>query len=196
MSPSDSVNELLDRWRSGDASAAEEIHRRYAERVLSLAEGRLGRQLARRVGPEDITQSVFRTFFRRAREGQFVIDHSNSLWRLLLRITLNKIRGQAERHHAARRNVELEVSVSEIDFDPEAVAHDPTPSEALALAEELEAVLEGLRPPEPEMVRLCLQGYSPSEIGAELRCSRWTVWRVLNRVGHQLQRRLHEKTEG
>lgn len=192
MSPSDSVNDLLDRWRSGDASAAAEIHRRYADGILELAEARLGKQLALRVGPDDITQSVFRTFFRRAREGRFQIDHTGSLWRLLVRITLNKIRRQAEWHHAGRRDVGLEVSLP--DLDPEAVAHDPTPSEALALAEELETVLEGLQHPEPEIVRLRLQGYTPSEIGGAIRCSRYTVWRVLNRVGRQLQRRLQEKT--
>ena len=46
---------------------------------------------------DDIVQSVFRTFFRRAQAGEFRIDSSAQLWQLLVRITVLKAQHQAGR---------------------------------------------------------------------------------------------------
>ena len=192
MSDSDSAKALLERWQSGDQDAAEAIYRRYSERLLALAQAQISSRLARRVGPEDILQSVFRTFFRRAGEGKFAVDHSNSLWHLLVRMTLNKIRKKSERHHAGRRDLSVEVYPADDKLQPEVMAHDPTPAEAAALADELEAIFAGLDDPEPDIFRFCMQGYSTSEIASQMGCSRWTVRRVLDRIGHQLQGRLQD----
>jgi RNA polymerase sigma-70 factor (ECF subfamily) len=61
--------------------------------------------LARRVDPEDIVQSVFRTFFRRAAQGHYDVPLGEELWKLLLVIALNKVRAAGEFHRAARRDV-------------------------------------------------------------------------------------------
>jgi RNA polymerase sigma-70 factor (ECF subfamily) len=181
---------LLERCRSGDQAAAGEIHRRYAQGLLALAQSQLAKGLRRRVDPEDIVQSAFRTFFRRARSGEFTVDHSGSLWHLLVRIILNKVRKEAERHRAAKRNVQLERYGLDEALDPGAVAHDPTPAEAAALADVLEVVLAGLEASEVEILRLRLQGHSPSDIGDRVGCTRWTVRRVLDRVGLRLEKAL------
>ena len=191
MSATEPAKLLLERWRTGDQAAAEQLFLRYSQRLHALAERRISERLARRVGPEDIVQSVFRTFFRRTGEGQFAIDHSGSLWRLLVQITLFKIRGQHQRHHAARRDLSAELQAAPGEQQVEALARDPSPEEAAALNDELEAALAGLEPAEQEMLRLCLQGHSPSEIATQVGCSRWTVRRVLDRIGNRLQRRLH-----
>ena len=78
----DSVN-LLSRFRAGDPLAAEELHSRYVQRLMALARTRISRKLGRRVGPDDVVQSVFRSFFTKARDQQFVLEHSGDLWRLL-----------------------------------------------------------------------------------------------------------------
>ncbi|MBI4602297.1 MAG: sigma-70 family RNA polymerase sigma factor [Planctomycetes bacterium] len=181
---------LLERWRSGDQVAAGEIHRRYAQRLCGLAQGQLSEGLSRRLDADDIVQSVFRTFFRRARGGEFTLDHSGSLWSLLVRITLNKVRKEAERHRAAKRDLRLEQPAVEDGLEPEAVAHDPTPDEAAALADALETVVRGLDAREAEVFRLRLQGRSASEIGEQVGCTRWTVRRVLDRVGERLKKEL------
>ena len=192
MPTHESLPEMLQRLRSGDQAAAEELHRRYAQRLCALAERQIGSRLGRRVGEDDIVQSVFRTFFRRTAEGEFSIDHSGSLWHLLVRITLNKIRRQGERHHAGKRDVAAEVYAGDGKLHPEVVAHDPAPEEVVLLIDELEDLLTGLKEPEPEIVRLGIQGYSSEEIATEVKCSRWTVRRVLNRTGHQLRKRLKD----
>lgn len=186
--------ELVERWRSGDESAAAELHRRYAQRLCNLAERQMDQRLSRRVGADDVVQSVFRTFFRRTREGQYPIDDSGSLWSLLVRITLNKVRQQGVRHRAAKRDIGAEIYLHGQMIDPEVLARDPSPDEAAVLLDELKSFVDGLKDPEPKIVQLCLEGYSSSEIAAEVECTRWTVRRVLVRIGNRLRQQTPEKS--
>jgi hypothetical protein len=144
VSAQDLAWNLLERWRAGDQAAAEELHRRYAQRLCALAEREIGRRLSRRVGADDVVQSVFRTFFRRTAAGEFVIDHSGNLWQLLARITLNKVRRQGEHYRAGKRNVASEDSAADLPACSYPFAHDPGPDEAAMLADEIETVLKEL----------------------------------------------------
>src|SRR5262249_14642505 len=85
--PSD--HSLLRRYRGGQADAATQLYLRYAERLLALAAAQCAPDLAPRVDPEDIVQSVFRTFFRRAAKGQYDVPEGEELWKLfwLIRAT-------------------------------------------------------------------------------------------------------------
>jgi len=183
-----SLNAILSRWRAGDQGAASVLYGLYAERLCALAQAQMSPPLARRVGAEDVVQSVFRTFFRRAGEGQFTIDHENELWRLLVHVTLCKIRTLAEHHQAQRRDLRQEAAGE--DQRLELAVADPTPSEVVALAEELDGAMKGLEESELAVVRRCLEGHAVADIAAEVGCSRWTVRRVLDRVGNRLQERL------
>jgi len=192
---SKSVNELVQLWRSGDQTAALELHRRYAQRLCAVADRFVSERLRRRVDADDIVQSAFRTFFRRTEKGEYAIDHSGSLWHLLVKITINKARRQQEVHRARKRDVAAEVRLDEDVMHLEAIAGEPSPDEVAALVDELEVILSGLDARDAEMVRLCLEGYSTSEIGQKVGCTRWTVRRVLDRIGHQLRQRLGDEPE-
>ena len=102
MSDVPPVSDLLDQWKSGSQAAANELYERYAQRLCQQVERRIGRHLQSRLDAVDVLQSAFRTFFRRASNGEFQIDHTGDLWNLLVTITLNKVRGQVE-HHCARQ---------------------------------------------------------------------------------------------
>jgi RNA polymerase sigma-70 factor (ECF subfamily) len=196
MSTGNSAKALIGRWQSGDVSAAEEIHYRYSQRLCALAEAQIGQRLRRRVDPEDIVQSVFRTFFRRAANGEFLIDHSCALWQLLVRITINKIRLRAQYHHADKRDLAAEVYGGSEQLMPETVARGPGPEEAAALADEIETLLTRLEPSEIEILQLTLQGYQTPEIAERLGRSRWTIRRALDRIGHRLEQRGKERGDG
>src|SRR5262245_19266678 len=99
---------LIELWRKGDENAARQIVDRYIDRLLLLARRHLSQRLASRVDPEDIVQSVFRTFFLRAREGQFTFADQDDLCKLLVRITLHKTLRQVAFHKAAKRDPGLE----------------------------------------------------------------------------------------
>jgi len=181
------VVNLLERWRVGDQTAAEELHRRYSQRLCTLAEREIGQRLSRRVGADDVVQSVFRTFFRRAAGGEFVIDHSGCLWKLLVRIAVNKVRHQGEYHRAGKRNVAAEVYANDEQLCPEVMARDPGPEEAAMLADEIALALKGLKPDEAEMFQLTLQGHTTPELAERFNCSRWTINRIA--MGVRLPRR-------
>jgi len=92
--------------RAGDVveQAAQQVFLTYVERLLRLAGGRLSQRLACRIDPEDIVQSVFRTFFVRLREGQFTLNEEDDLGRILVGITIRKALRQVAFHRAAKRD--------------------------------------------------------------------------------------------
>ena len=71
---------LLRRFRRGEQDAATELYLRYADRLRTLAARKASTDLKRRVDAEDIVQSVFRTFFRRAAGGQYDAPTGDELW--------------------------------------------------------------------------------------------------------------------
>jgi hypothetical protein len=60
--------------------------------------------MAGRLDGEDVVQAVCRTFFRRSAAGEFRIDSSAQLRRLLVKITVLKARAWSRQHTAARRS--------------------------------------------------------------------------------------------
>ena len=90
MTPTDSFQELIEQLRAGDNAAATEVFNRFARRIVGLARQQLHAALRSKVDPEDVLQSVFRSFFNRQREGRFAIENWDSLWGLLALITVRK----------------------------------------------------------------------------------------------------------
>jgi len=180
---------LLALWRAGDQQAATELFHRYAERLIALAQRRLSARLAARVDADDIIQSAYSSFFIGARDGRFVLQRSGDLWRLLVRITLNKLKHQVEHHTAEKRTISAEQPCagedSPLGLPSQLLVREPTPADAVVLAETLEEVLSRLEPARRRMVELRLQGYSLAEIEAETHRSRATIRRVLQRVQEQ-----------
>lgn len=99
--PSEWLNDL----RSGDADSARRIFEHFSQRLCRLAQRHLSVRVRPRVDEEDIVQSVFRTFFQRDAQGQFQVDHSDKLWRLLVTITVRKARGIWRKNSSAARDV-------------------------------------------------------------------------------------------
>ncbi len=167
---------LLGQWQAGNADAAEALFRRYADRLIALARTRLSPKLAHRIDPEDVVQSAYRSFFAGAREGQYTLQRGGDLWRLLAAITLHKLHDQAKHHGAGKRSVAAEEPLGQ----PE--AREPSPVEALALVDQLEQVMRQLEPVQRRILELRLQGYTFEEIAADVRLSRRSVCRTLDRI--------------
>jgi len=179
--------ELLARVRAGDEKAAEELFQRFAERLIAVTSARLSEKLARRVDAEDVVQSACRSFFVKARDGRYALQKSGDLWRLLVGITLNKLKHQAELHTAGKRAMNKEQRQAATDESNQAEANlaparEPTPLEAAALADEVESILRQLEPHHRPILELRLQGHNLEEIAEQLQCSERTVRRVLESV--------------
>lgn len=186
--------ELLKRWKAGDECAAATLFDRYVNQLCGLARNRLSERMQRRVEPEDIVQSAYRSFFRHADQNAYTLNQSGDLWRLLAAITVNKLRGQVEFHTAQKRGVYAEESLaatrSTLGLGPQALASDPTPEDATAVIEELEAVLTSLDPLSRKILELALQNKDESEIAADVGRSGRTVRRALQQIRSEFESRL------
>jgi RNA polymerase sigma factor (sigma-70 family) len=181
---------LLARYQSGSDAAATELFQRYVERLTALARGRLSRRLSSRFDPEDVVMSAYRSFFRRAAAAELSVAGHGDLWRLLVAMTLNKLHHRIDEHTADKRSVAAEhpsgVESSILSAVP---SLDPTPDEAAAFADELEAVFTELSPPERRVLEMRLQGELVDDIALEMEISERTVRRWLDKIREVLSRR-------
>lgn len=185
---------LLERYQAGDERAAEVIFHRYLERLVQLAGKQLSEKLRRRVAPEDIVQSVFRSFFGKAQEGRFTLERAGDLWRLLASITKHKLLKQAEHHRQQKRAISREEALAhDAETNPaEMFAVEPTDLEGLALADEVEKIMEELDPLQRTMLESRLQGQAIPEIAETVERSERTVRRFLGGMRDRLEARLGE----
>lgn len=181
---------LLQRWKDGDEEAAQEIFSRYVSRLAGLARCRLSEKMQRRVDPDDIVQSVYRSFFGHAKGDRYELKRSGDLWRLLAGITVNKTLGQVEHHRAAKRTIDVEVENlsdgSSVQISPELLAREPTVEEAIIFSDEVENLMKQLEPIERQCFEMRLQDMSTADIAEKVDCSPRTVRRVIERVKVQL----------
>jgi RNA polymerase sigma-70 factor (ECF subfamily) len=182
MSSTPSEDGFLDRVNRGTDSAGAELDKRYRHRLCRLVERELDRRLRSREDPEDVVQTVFRTYFRRAAQGEFRITHTADLWALLAKITRRKILKRAEYHRAERRTSDSE------DVLPSALpdGRQPGPLDAAIAAELVHKTLQGLEPLAAEVFHLRLGGYTEREIAEQLGCARSTVQMKLQRIRDRL----------
>lgn len=186
------AHDLVARARSGDQQAAAELFNRFSRRLVLLAGSRLDRLVRGRVDPEDVVQSAYRSFFARLADGQFCLDEWGEVWGLLVRITLRKCGHKLEHARAARRDATREVALTASADDSsdawQPIARNPTPVEALVLAETVEALMSGFDEREQEIVGLRLQGHTEREISDAVGRSERTVRRVLERLRRRVER--------
>lgn len=193
MSETHSFVEVVQRLDAGDEQAAREVFYRYSQRLTGLARNRLGRGLRPKLDPEDIVQSVFRSFFTRQAKGQFEFTGWEDLWTVLAVITLRKCGRQAETFHAACRDIRREwPAAPDSSASPDAyaaVTREPTPDEVAICAETLERLATAMNATECEIFALRLQGYTPLEISGQVAgVSERKVYRVLAQIRKQLER--------
>ncbi len=186
MTEPDSFPTLMRKLTAGDADAAAAVFEQYASRLIGLARKYLEDRVCSKVDSDDIAQSVFRTFFRRVREGQFDLAGDDALWALLAEIAVRKC-GKWNRHfRTGKRSAAREVPPIE-ERDEPAAKSEPGPEEAAVLADLVENLLRGLGERERTVCELRLQGYQIGEIAAKAACAQATVFRDLDRIKERLE---------
>lgn len=183
----ESGRSLIERWRAGDEDAARQLFDIYVERLVALARRRISQRLSSRLDPEDIVQSVFRTFFGRVRAGQFHMEDKEDICKLLMRITVHKTLRQVAFHKAAKRDPNQETVQSEHSREMlmELLDREPTPDAAVAFVDHLENFLRMSRPQDRDILELRLQGFGTEEIAKKLDISDRSVRRVFERLRAQ-----------
>lgn len=191
--PSDASSDgsLLRHLQAGNQDAATEIYLRYAQRLHALAKAKCPRTLGRHVDTEDIVQSVFRCFFRRASAGHYAVPEGEELWKLFLVIALNKIRAHGAFHTAAKRDVRQTEGGDLLDkATPSPRAEDDAAYTILKLT--VDEALERLPPVHRTIIQLRIEGYEVAEIADRTGRAKRTVERVLQEARNKLSRLLEE----
>ena len=192
----DISEEQLARWidglRTGNDAAMLDFWNLMGPALERLAERRMEPGLQRRVGPEDVAQSVCRTFFRRMQHGEFQFGEESGIWRLLCAITLAKVREKARHHLRLRRGLQRETTLEGPEPGAEFIhaSSEPTPAEHSEFADLLQHVLSELDDEERQIVELRLQDQTQVEIATALGCAERTVRRILKRVESKFEKAL------
>jgi RNA polymerase sigma-70 factor, ECF subfamily len=184
---------LVGQCRGGDQNAATQLYARYAKRLMALVRRRCSADLARAAGVEDIVQSVFKTLFQRIGQGYYDIPDGEELWKLLLVITLNKIRAKATYIHAVKRDPRRSADAASTYQSLEWLECSRT-----AAVEHADLVLEETLERLPIQHRLMLQlridGYTVAEIAGLTGRSLRSVERILQETRSKLRDLLPEES--
>jgi RNA polymerase sigma-70 factor (ECF subfamily) len=195
MSEEQSFRDLLRRVRAGDQEAASELVRRYEPEIRQSVRGPLaGLRLRHILDSMDICQAVLANFFVRAGEGQFELHHPEQLLRLFVTMARNRLRDEARRQRAERRDHRRQA----VDLSQHCLAglfaDEPTPSRIASTRDLFEEVSRRLDPDERELLEQRAQGREWADLaeqhGAMPGALRKKLTRALARVVRELG--LHE----
>lgn len=178
------LNDLMD----GKEAVVGEFWNQYGNRLEKLADRQLNAKLNRRIEANDVVQSACRTFFRRAEAGQFHLEESESLWRLLCAIVVNKARMKIRFHLQAKRTVGNEEDLSSNEESPRdlAVSKSPTPDALAEFNDQFEFIMQSLDDEEAKIIQLKLEDLNNDEIATRIGCSERTVRRIFARIRARL----------
>ena len=182
---------LLKRFRRGEMDAPTQLYVRYAVRLQALATRQTSPELGRRLDPEDIVQTVFRTFFRRVALGSYDVPDGEEIWKLLLVIALNKIRDAAMHHRAAKRDVRR-TSSGEANEIAIRGAAGKDEAALVVLRMVVDGVLEDLPQSHRRMIELRLEGHEIADIALDLGRSKRSIERVLQNFRQRMSELIHE----
>jgi RNA polymerase sigma-70 factor (ECF subfamily) len=195
MQSSGSITRLLSEMENGTPSvrrqAETEIWHRYFPQLLALARKSIDARTRRREDEEDILQSMYHSFCARLKKGDYELEGRGDLWKLLVTMTLFKTRRAVARHRRQKRDARREMAPAAPSADQSHAwtfeqmdRAGPTPDEAAAFNEEIQARLEALNPALRQIVLWKLEGYTNGEIAGpgKLDCAERTVERKLSRI--------------
>jgi DNA-directed RNA polymerase specialized sigma24 family protein len=186
-----SDRQLLQQLRSGRSTATTALYHRYANRLMGFVRKQLGTDLNRRIGPDDIVQSTFRSFFRRASSGSYDVPDSGELWSLLRTIAANKTKNQAAWHRAQKRDVSRTRPC-----DPKTLhGVEGLGQEQVEIEILIDELLSSLTDREQRVVRMRIDGHEVAAIATATRSSKRTTERILQQFRAVLSREVSSLDE-
>ncbi len=181
------LDHLVERLQRRDQLAEQQFWERFGPALQRLAAKHIARPLRSRIEPEEVVQSVCRTFFRRLYEGKLELQDSQQLLSLLCVVTLNKVRKKLRSVQTQKRDPSREVRHSGPEtsgFDP--VGREPSPAEEAEFDEALAKLMASFSEQERQVIELKLQDQPNEAIAGTLRCSDRWVRHILKRIRDRL----------
>ncbi|MCI0462450.1 MAG: ECF-type sigma factor [Gemmataceae bacterium] len=189
--PAHSVTHWIDALKRGDDEAAAALWRRYFDRLVRLAQAKLGPAYRRAADEEDVALSAFRCLCEGAARGRFTeLTDRDDLWRLLTVLTVHKVIDQKRRESGQKRGggeVRGESAFDDLPSEGQGLdrflSDEPTPETLAILAEEHDRLLAALGDEALRQVALCkLEGFTNQEIAERLGVTCRSVERKLQRI--------------
>lgn len=181
---------LVERIRSGDERAADELVQAFEPEVRRFVRFRLtSPELRRIVDSLDISQSVFSKFFVEFREGRIDVQSPEQLRGLLMTMARNRLFDLARRELAEKRDARRLVNTQNRIVN----VADPTSSVSsqFAMQELMQAVLERLTSEERQLLEQRLSGRAWEDLSQEFHVSgdalRKRMARAIDRVASELR---------
>lgn len=184
MTDSSAFEDVLGGFVAGEPGATAEVLDRFRASLVALARQKItDPRLRAKFDPEDIVQSAFLTFWRRARDGEFELEDWNSLWNLLAKIT--------ERRCHKYWKLYQKTNKRDLNRESQAAAEVPSPApdplRAAIVTDLLDHLLQQLDESSQLTLVLKLQGCTESEICQTLKCSIRSVRRRAARIREVLE---------
>lgn len=183
------AKDLVDRWREGDQDAATELYERYFEQLINIISGNLMERYQSHFDSEDVLMSAFRTVLVRVTNGEFRFEDDDDVWKLLVTVSLNKLRKKVRHHQTGKRNIDLETRGSS-DFDGTLAGQltlSPGVFEAVEFADLVKTAMSILSDRERSILLLRLEGFSQQEIASKLEITDRTVRRCWEKIRERLE---------
>jgi DNA-directed RNA polymerase specialized sigma24 family protein len=187
MSSDGSITNWIGGLKRGDEEAARLVWERYFQRLVGLARDRLRSARASRLAgdEEDVALSALNSVYLGAADGRFpLVTDRHGLWRLLVVIAARKASNAARSERTLKRGGGRVRTAEGGDGDDavlaRAVAREPSPELAAAMADSLDRLLNGLADETLRRIAvLRLEGQTNDEIAGKLGCAPRTVVRKL-----------------
>ncbi len=160
-------SDWIERLKTGDESAMEKLVDLFYDRLVRLANRRMGRMPPQIADDEGAVISALRSFFSGIGNGQLSrMNDDHDLWRVLATITARKAIRQLRvylKQSGEGGNIKREFDVQDL------VSNEPSPTAELQLLEEFQQRFDSLNDQAlQEVVSLKLEGFETSEIAERL----------------------------
>jgi RNA polymerase sigma-70 factor, ECF subfamily len=148
MTSPPSSEALLIGLTAGNGLASVELLQRYRLRFLVLMAREIGNRFSRREDPEDVVQSVWKSFFQEISEKDRKFESTRALWGMREKHSLTKISKLIEYQLANKRHPKGEAAFDGACF----ASQEPLLEEIAHVAGLIEQTLDNLSPPYLEIL--------------------------------------------
>jgi RNA polymerase sigma factor (sigma-70 family) len=191
--PSDSRPEslsdaqLLACIRAGDELAERALYERYYGQLVGFARFHMNPRLQVRVAASEVAISAMKSVLMGVRPGEFDLDADDTLWPLLVTVTLNKIRNQWKSHTTQRKDLRRSQSLDPCEWLAEDRSQQACETEIKDL---IDCLLAQFPPHRQQILRLALEGHGVGEIAAAVGRSERMVYDTRREAAEALIRLL------
>jgi RNA polymerase sigma factor (sigma-70 family) len=174
---------LMERLRAGEPAAVEELCRKYADHVLRAVRRKLQPRMRRQYDSTDFMQDVWGSFVAVPPE-TFTFATPQDLIHYLAGMAAHKVLNATRgRYNTAKRGAASEQPILQ---EPAAPRNESASQVAIA-GERWQQLIEGLTPPQRQVVQLLQEGFTYAEIAGRLNLHPKAIQRLIQMLAERVE---------